>query len=75
MEKSEDREGQESLEAEQGQQAEQVEQASQANGPDLRSVFSVGLLTLLSRVLGLLREAVRAYFLGTGKFADAFQFA
>ncbi len=47
----------------------------QDKGPDLRSVFSVGLLTLLSRVLGLLREATRAYFLGTGKFADAFQLA
>ena len=60
MEKSEEREAQE---------------AGKAKGPDLRSVFSVGLLTLLSRVLGLLREAVRAYFLGTGRFADAFQFA
>ena len=54
---------------------EAAETAAEAKGPDLRSVFSVGLLTLLSRVLGLLREAVRAYFLGTGKFADAFQFA
>ena len=68
MEKSEDREGRESVEAEGTPTAE-------VKGPDLRSVFSVGLLTLLSRVLGLLREAVRAYFLGTGKFADAFQLA
>ena len=66
MEKSEDREGQGSVEA---------EGTAEVKGPDLRSVFSVGLLTLLSRILGLLREAVRASFLGTGPFADAFQFA
>ena len=53
----------------------QGDSGPQDKGPDLRSVFSVGLLTLLSRVLGLLREATRAYFLGTGKFADAFQLA
>ena len=48
---------------------------SETEGPDLRSVFSIGLLTLLSRVLGLVREATRAFFLGTGVAADVFQLA
>ena len=40
-----------------------------------RSAFTVGILTLLSRVTGLLREVVHAAFLGTGMGADAFRVA
>jgi len=46
-----------------------------AGGTNLRSVFSVGLLTTLSRILGLLRESTKAFFLGAGVAADAFQIA
>ena len=46
-----------------------------AERPSYRSVARVGILTLLSRALGLLREATRAHFLGTGLPADAFQVA
>jgi len=40
-----------------------------------RSAFIVGILTLVSRVTGLLREVVHAAFLGTGMGADAFRVA
>ncbi|MCZ6792069.1 MAG: murein biosynthesis integral membrane protein MurJ [Planctomycetota bacterium] len=43
--------------------------------PSYGSAAWVGLLTLLSRVMGLVREATRAHFLGTGFYADAFQVA
>ncbi|MEZ5301057.1 MAG: lipid II flippase MurJ [Verrucomicrobiales bacterium] len=38
----------------------------------LRSMFTVGGFTLLSRLLGFLRDMVIARFLGTGMVADAF---
>lgn len=38
----------------------------------LRAAFSMAALTMLSRVLGLVREQVRAYYLGTGGASDAF---
>ncbi len=41
----------------------------------LRSARAVGVITLVSRVTGLLRDAVRAHFLGTGAVADAFVLA
>lgn len=41
----------------------------------LRSATGMSLVTMLSRVLGLFREQVRAYFLGTGAGADAFGIA
>ncbi len=41
----------------------------------LRSTAVVASLTLLSRITGLLREQVRAYFLGTGMGSDAFGIA
>ena len=62
-------------EEKQGDGGIQGDGESRSGGPDLRSVFSVGLLTLLSRVLGLVREATRAFFLGTGMAADVFQLA
>jgi putative peptidoglycan lipid II flippase len=40
-----------------------------------RSALTVGLLTLVSRITGLLREVVHAAFLGTGMGADAFRIA
>ncbi|MBN1444026.1 MAG: murein biosynthesis integral membrane protein MurJ [Planctomycetes bacterium] len=43
--------------------------------PSYRSAAWVGLVTLLSRLTGLLRETTRAHFLGTGLAADAFQVA
>ena len=46
-----------------------------SGGPSLRSVFTVGLLTMLSRIFGLVRESTKAHFLGTHIAADAFQIA
>lgn len=41
----------------------------------LRSAGVMTLMTLISRVLGLVREQVRAYYLGTGMASDAFGLA
>lgn len=41
----------------------------------VRSVLGVSAVTLLSRVLGLLREMVRAWALGTSIYSDAFSLA
>src|SRR4051812_46650043 len=41
----------------------------------LRAAKIIGLLTLASRVLGLLREMVSAHYLGTGLVASAFTVA
>jgi len=41
----------------------------------LRSTAVVAVFTILSRVTGLLREQVRAYYLGTGTGSDAFGIA
>jgi len=41
----------------------------------VRGVAVIGLFTLGSRITGLAREATRAYFLGAGAAADAFQVA
>lgn len=41
----------------------------------LKSAAAITLLTLLSRVLGLVREQVRSYYLGTGTSSDAFGLA
>ena len=50
--------------------------ASAANKKSLvRSGLSLSFLTLLSRILGLVREMTKAAFLGTSFLADAFTFA
>ena len=41
----------------------------------LSSGISLSLLTLASRILGLIREQTKAIFLGTSAYADAFAFA
>ncbi len=41
----------------------------------LRSAASMSVITLLSRVLGLLREQIRAHYLGTSLASDAFGLA
>lgn len=41
----------------------------------LKSAAGITVLTLLSRVLGLVREQVRSYYLGTGTSSDAFGLA
>lgn len=41
----------------------------------MRSAFSVGAITFLSRISGLLRENTHARFLGTGDASDAFRIA
>lgn len=41
----------------------------------LRSTLAVSAPTLLSRILGYIRDLIQAYFLGTGHSADAFAFA
>lgn len=48
-------------------------QSSQKNGKSLvKSGFLLSLMTLASRIMGLLREMTKAAFLGTGMYADAF---
>jgi len=39
----------------------------------LRSAYAIGGISLLSRILGLIREYVHAHYLGTGMGADAFR--
>lgn len=41
----------------------------------VRSGLQLSMITLLSRILGLVREMTKAAFLGTGPLADAFSFA
>ncbi|MFW6139910.1 MAG: murein biosynthesis integral membrane protein MurJ [Acidobacteriota bacterium] len=41
----------------------------------LKSTFAVSAPTLLSRILGYLRDMIQAFFLGTGMSADAFTVA
>lgn len=41
----------------------------------VKSVFSLSFFTLLSRILGLIREMTKASFLGTSIYADAFGIA
>ena len=41
----------------------------------LRSTASVAVPTLVSRLLGYVRDLLQAYFLGTGNSADAFTIA
>ncbi|KKN06057.1 hypothetical protein LCGC14_1081080 [marine sediment metagenome] len=41
----------------------------------LKSTFEVAAPTLLSRVFGYIRDMIQAYYLGTGKSADAFYIA
>ncbi len=49
--------------------------AGDAPGRMMREGGKLSLLTMLSRVLGLLREMTRAAFMGTGWLADAFAVA
>ncbi len=48
------------------------EHAKQASAKMMRSAGMLSFLTLISRVLGLIREMTKARFLGTGLFSDAF---
>ncbi|MQY61616.1 murein biosynthesis integral membrane protein MurJ, partial [bacterium] len=41
----------------------------------LKSTFAVAAPTLLSRIFGYIRDMIQAYYLGTGKSADAFYIA
>jgi putative peptidoglycan lipid II flippase len=41
----------------------------------LKNATSIGVATLISRILGLVREQVFAYLFGAGNFADAFNVA
>lgn len=41
----------------------------------VKSGIKLSFLTLLSRILGVIREATKAHFLGTSALADAFQIA
>jgi putative peptidoglycan lipid II flippase len=41
----------------------------------LKSTLSVSLPTIVSRLLGYVRDSIQAYFLGTGKAMDAFALA
>ena len=48
------------------------EHAEHASAKMMRSAGVLSFLTLISRVLGLIREMTKARFLGTGLFSDAF---
>jgi len=41
----------------------------------MRSTFAVAAPTFLSRIFGYIRDMIQAYYLGTGKSADAFYIA
>jgi len=41
----------------------------------MKSTFAVAFPTLISRILGYLRDMLQAYYLGTGRSADAFTMA
>jgi putative peptidoglycan lipid II flippase len=43
-----------------------------ASNKMVRSAGLLSVLTLISRILGLIREMTKARFLGTGLFSDAF---
>lgn len=51
----------------------QTEKSSKVKNKSLvKSGFLLSLMTLASRIMGLLREMTKAAFLGTGMYADAF---
>jgi putative peptidoglycan lipid II flippase len=50
-------------------------QVKESGGSFLKAAGVISLLTMASRVLGLVREQVFAAFLGAGSYADAFQVA
>src|SRR5687768_11437533 len=50
-------------------------QVKESGGSFLKAAGLISGLTMLSRVLGLVREQVFAAFLGAGAYADAFQVA
>lgn len=51
----------------------QIEKSSKVKNKSLlKSGFLLSLMTLASRIMGLLREMTKAAFLGTGMYADAF---
>ncbi len=57
-----------------------MNQAPAAQDPDdrrslLRSTLAMSLMTILSRIVGLAREVVRGYYVGTGMESDAFAIA
>lgn len=47
----------------------------QTNRRLMKSTFAVAFPTLISRILGYLRDMLQAYYLGTGRSADAFTMA
>lgn len=52
-----------------------INQEAQSRKGLLRAMGVMSLLTLISRLFGLLREIVRAHYLGTGPASDAFAVA
>ncbi len=52
-----------------------VSEKKKKNSSLLRKGFSLSLLTLFSRILGLIREITKAKFLGTSAYSDAFGIA
>ena len=56
-------------------QTQNANKAKPAKKSLLASGLSLSFFTLLSRILGLVREMTKAAFLGTSKFADAFGIA
>ena len=62
-------------EAQSEQTSTSLEKEGRSQKSFLQSVASVASLTIVSRLLGLVREQVRAHYLGTSIFSDAFTFA
>ena len=58
-----------------GPLTEQADKRAETRRSVLRSASVMTLMTLISRVLGLVREQVRALYLGTGAASDAFGLA
>lgn len=51
---------------------EKTEKLEKKNQNIVKSGIKLSFLTLISRILGVIREATKAHFLGTSDFADAF---
>lgn len=54
---------------------EKTEKTEKKEKNIVKSGIKLSFLTLLSRILGVIREATKAHFLGTGTYADAFGIA
>ena len=54
---------------------EQAQESAQPKKSFLKAVGILSIITLLSRVLGLVREGIKAFLLGTHFYSDAYTLA